>query len=122
MYTKLLLLAATSIIISSSIVIDSRNMKITVQPERSVEEKSILPTSQKTRNTLPFGIDLSDIPHQENSDHAHSHSSDDDGKTHHFHFDHYTSRRKERILSLMGKLVVIATFISTLISGFYVWN
>ena len=122
MYTKLFLLAAISIIISSSIVIDKTNLRILSHSEKTTEEHSITSSSEKTKNTLPFGIDLSDVPHTDNSTHGHSHSGDDDGKNHHFHFNHFTHRRRERITSVLGKIIVLATFISSLISGFYLWH
>ena len=123
MYTKLLLLIAISIVISSSVASDNHNLKIANRSEKNIEANMVAtPSQQQTNNNLPFGIDWSDIPHQDQAGHGHSHSNDDDGKSHHFHFEHFAHSRRNRILSIVGKVILLVTFISSLISGFYLWQ
>ena len=121
MYTKILLLAASTILVTSSISIETHNQKIA--SEKNVEDNVVTQSShQASGTTTPYGIDLSDIPHQDTQDHSHSHSSDDDGKSHHFHFEHFTHRRRTMVFLLLGKIVLMATFISSLISSFYIFH
>ena len=124
MYTKSLLLIVISIIISSSMAVGNHSQKMGVHSEKNTEANSIsAPGAKQPTQNLPYGIDFSDIPHQDQTGHSNSHShDDDDGKSHHFHFEHFTHSRRNRIFSIVGKLILLITFISSLISGFYLWQ
>ena len=78
--------------------------------------------NEQTNQNLPFGIDWSDVPHQATPNgHAHQ-NSDDDGKSHHFHFEHFTHRRRDILFHAFARLILLLSFISSLISGFYMWH
>lgn len=122
MYTKIFLLIAISIIVSSSISIDFGHFKTSIHIEKT-SDNNLAPTPDKPINpNLPLGIDWSDIPHQDNNNHSHQ-NSDDDGKSHHFHFDHFSTHRRRIILfHAFAKLILLVSFISSFISSFYMWH
>ena len=122
MYTKIILLIAISIIVSSSISIDLGHAKTSIHLE-SAGDNNLTPVPEKESNpNLPFGIDWSDIPHQNSNGHAHQNSNDDDGKSHHFHFEHFTHRRREILFHAFARIILLLSFISSLVSGFYIWH
>jgi hypothetical protein len=43
---------------------------------------------------------------------------DDDGKCHHFHFDRLTGRRNKLVFCLLGKLILLAAHLSSLLIGY----
>ena len=75
---------------------------------------------QQNNENLPFGIDWS-LPHQDTSKHTNQ-NSDDDGKSHHFHFEHFTHRRRDILFHAFARFILLLSFISSLISGFFMWN
>ena len=120
MYTKIILLIALTIIVSSSISIDFGQKASTPHLENGYDNNLSAPISTLPNQNLPFGIDLSDIPHQDTAGHAHQNSNDDDGKSHHFHFEHFTHRRREILFYAFARVILLLSFISSLVSGFYI--
>jgi len=99
-------------------MIDKSAKKTNSAPEKAKQENTITSQDSRTKDSRSHGFDLTDIPHQSTSSHSHHHSNDDDGKSHHFHFKHFTHRRRTMILTFLGKLILMATFISSLLAGF----
>ncbi len=80
------------------------------------------PSGEKQKNAnLPFGIDWS-LPHQDTTGHPHQ-NSDDDGKSLHFHFEHFAhNRRRIFIFHSIARMILIMAFVSSLISFFYMYR
>ena len=116
MNTKIFLLVTLLIVIPSTASIGFNNNKTNIPTEE--QSLNMKPSTDKKDNSnMPIGMDWSDLPHNDCNNHSNHHSGDDDGKTHHFHFQHaMQTRRRTIIFNTTAKLIVLLSYVSSLIN------
>lgn len=91
--------------------ISSQKQNINVEHSQNNSDGSS--TSRHTneeKKSNPLGIDLSDM-----GQHSFGHqNSDDDGKCHNIHFDRYLNRRNKYLYCLLGKVILLISYLCSL--------
>jgi hypothetical protein len=110
MYTKIFLLVLILNIIPQKASNGNSSQKQNVNIEHSQNNNNANSTQQHSSEekgkSNPWGIDWSDM-----GQHSLGHqNSDDDGKTHHVHFQRYLDRRHRYFYCLLGKLVLLISY------------
>ena len=113
MNTKILIISIALILLlpqSVSVGASSQKQVLHVQYQGNV----ITPTDynkQHNSKTMDWTFDWS----YDNSVHKSHNQSDDDNKSHHFHYDRFCKNRKRILLSILFKIILFLTHTSSLV-------
>ncbi len=110
MNTKILLLAIFFILsVPAKLSIGSYNQP-GVKQTNALENTLIVMQAESslayTNEPTPWGITF---PNNYSQGHHTSHNADDDGKSHHFHFNRFQKRRSRNLLCLIAKIILLIT-------------
>ena len=94
---------------SVSIGASSQKQVLHVQNQVNV----ITPTDNKQHNNKPMDWTF-DWSYDDSVHHSHN-QSDDDNKSHHFHYDRFYKNRKRILFSILLKIILLITHISSLV-------
>jgi hypothetical protein len=116
MYTKIFLFILVLNIIpqqaSNGISSQKQNINIEHSQNNSEENSGHRHTNNESNKPNPLSMDWTDI-----SQHfMGQHNSEDDGKCHNIHFERYLNRRNKYLYCLFGKLILLISYLCSLLT------
>ncbi len=115
MNIKFFFIVAFFLFVVPAIVSNGSNSNNTAGQTKTANNPDLTAPDNQHHNSIPLGLEL---PKNLTQGSRGNHNSDDDGKSHYFHFNRYQKRRCRAIFCFAAKIILLITHLCSLFSGF----
>ncbi len=114
MNSKFLFIVAFLLFLVPAIFSIGSNSNNTISQTRTVNDHDLTAPDNQHHNIVLWGLELPNN-YQGTSG---NHHSEEDGKSHYFHFNRLHKRRCKAVFCFLAKIILLVTHLSTLFTGF----
>ncbi len=115
MNSKFFFIVAIFLFLVPAIVSTGSNSNNTTSQTKAGNDHDFTAPDDQHHNSIPWSLEL---PNNFNQNAGGNHNSDEDGKSHYFHFNRYQKRRCRALACFVAKIILLITHLCSLLSGF----